>query len=213
MAKLTCPACGWRDAQPVRLSGANYGCPVCETNIFAYGGQRVYLHGGVRGLDVGMRLLPREQTGATGTLRETAFNLGLVREGEARADRVYMTTRYETAALYAAAHPSLGRVYLVEPLGAVEVDPASTERGLSFQAEEALILRVSDVSKEELVRILRKLKSYEVARAQTKKVEDKANERKENDDRAERQTEAKASSEDTGQRQSYPSSLWTGHSP
>ena len=98
---------------------------------------RAYYHGGVPGMFPGRVLLPPSMTSFQ---REHAAR---VRSGSVgRADRVYITTSLESAAMYAALYPrrSGGSVYRVEPIGLLEDDPDCDEPGLSFACARARII-------------------------------------------------------------------------
>jgi len=161
--KLVCPACKWRDPGTVKLDGRVFGCPRCGTRVFGWDGTPVYLHGGQRGLEVGSYLLPPDVTKAKGTIREQAVRMGLATDGVSRGDRVYMTTRWEAAVLYAALHPSLGQVYVVTPEGELEEDPDCNEGGISYQAPKALITRAVDLHPREVMAAIKTMEHYGVA--------------------------------------------------
>jgi len=108
---------------------------------------RVFWHGGQSGLARGGQILPPSTTGATRTLYETAQAAGLA--APARRDRVYVTTSYDAALIYAALHPSGGAVYLVEPEGEMVPDPDCVTPGLSWECESARIVRPLPVPEEE----------------------------------------------------------------
>lgn len=73
-----------------------------------------YFHGGPRGIKA---VLPSIDTGAASCASYGG-------DGVCRRDRVYLTTIYEAAIIYAAMHPSgHGVVYEVEPIGDIEPDP------------------------------------------------------------------------------------------
>jgi hypothetical protein len=61
-----------------------------------------------------------------------------------RADRVYVTTNLEEAAIYAALAPAGGRggVYAVKAVGALEPDPPGVERAWAFATRTATIVAV-----------------------------------------------------------------------
>lgn len=92
-----------------------------------------YFHGGPRGLNA---ILPPEQTKAASCASYGGHDV-------CRRDRVYMTTIYEAAIIYAAMHPDgHGVVYQVEPIGEIEPDPDYKGReGESVCAPSAKILR------------------------------------------------------------------------
>lgn len=93
-----------------------------------------YYHGGARGRDRGAMLLPPNVTGAPSLSQFGAA-------GVCRRDRVYVTTNFHAALLYAAANRK-GVVYQVEPLGELEPDPDCNQPGLSFQCARAKVLKV-----------------------------------------------------------------------
>lgn len=96
---------------------------------------RLY-HGGVAGLIPGQKLLPPLVTDACSCADY---------DGEhCRADRVYVTTDAEEAAVYAVltAHRGRGDVYEVEPIGELEPDPAAAPGTGSYAAPAATVVRV-----------------------------------------------------------------------
>lgn len=99
-------------------------------------GETVYWHGGAPGLRVGSHVLPPVVT--------KAASLGdYYARGIARRDRVYVTTSYDAACMYAAMHPSdAGKVYKVQPQGEIEPDPDCTQDCLSFACHHATVLAV-----------------------------------------------------------------------
>jgi len=106
-----------------------------------------YFHGGPRGL---RRILPPSVTGAHSSAE---FGNHVVRH-----DRVYVTTNYTAAAMYAALQPcGKGVVYEVRPLGKLEHDPDCKDLGLSFQCESALVLKATRLKTKHRLRILREL--------------------------------------------------------
>lgn len=89
-----------------------------------------YFHGGPAGLTGGL-VLPPSETGVEPCNRVS------------RRDRVYVVTQEEDALLYAVLHPSgSGKVYLVEPIGALAPDPDCKVEGLSFECERARVVSV-----------------------------------------------------------------------
>lgn len=104
-----------------------------------------YYHGGPRGL---REILPPSVTGAPSCASYGA-------EGICRRDRVYLTTLYEAAILYAAMHPSLnGVVYEVEPVGEITPDPDYLgPAGECVEAERAIVVRKFKISGKDLDRI------------------------------------------------------------
>lgn len=93
-----------------------------------------YYHGGARGRDRGAMLLPPTMTGAPSLSQFGAA-------GVCRRDRVYVTTNFHAALLYAAANRK-GVVYEVEPIGDLEPDPDCSQPGLAFQCPRAKVLKV-----------------------------------------------------------------------
>lgn len=93
-----------------------------------------YFHGGLAGRQRGTFLLPPNITRVR-SLSE--FGASAVH----RRDRVYVTTAFEAALLYAASARN-GMVYQVEPLGHIEADPDCDMPGLSWQCEKACVLRI-----------------------------------------------------------------------
>ena len=96
---------------------------------------RLY-HGGVAGLVPGQKLLPPLLTDACSCADY---------DGEhCRTDRVYLTTDDEEAAVYAAltAPGGGGDVYEVEPVGALEPDPAASAGTGSYATPAATVVRV-----------------------------------------------------------------------
>lgn len=168
MARLCCPRCLWRSREKIALDGRVRRCPKCEASVFSLQEQRpVYFHGGQRGLGKGALLLPKDQTGSRGVIRERAEAVGLVKRGEDRPDFVYLTTRWDVAVMFAVLHPSLGQVYLVDTPIDIETDPACPEEGVSFRTRQTRVRRVLDVEAHELVAAVRTLDHF------TKKVEAK----------------------------------------
>ena len=93
-------------------------------------------HGGVPGLVPGQALLPPSVTGA----RSCADY-----DGEhCRADRVYLTTDAEEAAVYAALATPGGRgdVYEVEPIDELELDSPAVAMTGSYATRAAAVVRV-----------------------------------------------------------------------
>lgn len=168
MARLCCPRCLWRSRQRIALDGRVHRCPKCEASIFALQEQPpVYFHGGQRGLAKGALLLPRDQTGAPGVIRERTESIGLTRPDGYRQDFLYLTTRWDVAVMFAVLHPSVGQVYLVETPVDLEPDPACPEDGVSFRTRQARVRRVLEVEAHELIATVRTLDHF------TKKVEAK----------------------------------------
>jgi hypothetical protein len=108
-----------------------------------------YWHGGFGGLRVGDLVRPPALTGAP-----TLADYGAA--AVCRRDRVYVTTEKEAAAIYAAMHPSgRGKVYEVEPLGELVADPDCDEAGLSYEVEEARVVRVFTLARADREQIVR----------------------------------------------------------
>lgn len=108
-----------------------------------------YYHGGTPILKVGDLVLPSSATGASSTADWGAARV-------CRRDRVYVATTMAVALIFAAGYPSgKGRIYEVEPLGALERDPDCSDAQLSFQCSRARVLRVILVSKKTRNRVRR----------------------------------------------------------
>lgn len=90
----------------------------------------VLYHGGPRGLKA---ILPPSETGAESVA-------GGIDPKVCRADRVYVTTSYAAALMYAACFPK-GTVYEVAPVGDIEYDLDCLLPGLSYQCPKASIIR------------------------------------------------------------------------
>lgn len=95
----------------------------------------LYWHGGPVGRQRGAFLLPPALTGAKCCSDLMAGN------DVHRRDRVYLTTSYKAALLYAASHRK-GVIYLCEPVGILEDDPDCDKDGLSYGCERARVLKV-----------------------------------------------------------------------
>lgn len=99
-----------------------------------------YYHGGVPGLKVGDMILPSCETGAPST---ADYGAAIV----CRRDRVYVSTVFQDALVFAAMHQSGdGRIYEVEPVGELVPDNDCLQRGHSFECERARVVRFWDVS-------------------------------------------------------------------
>ena len=94
--------------------------------------QAKYYHGGIGGLVKGRFILPPSETGAKSTAQ---FGNSMCDVG-----KVYVTTSYEAAAMYAATLPK-GMIYEVDPAGLLEEDPDCDTRGLSYSCEKAKVLK------------------------------------------------------------------------
>jgi hypothetical protein len=97
-----------------------------------------YFHGGNKGLRVGEYLLPPATTKAESTsqLVDTC--------GKHRTDRVYVTTVFTDAQMFAAPNRK-PVVYEVEPEGSLEDDPDSKLSGRSYACEKAKIISIHKV--------------------------------------------------------------------
>lgn len=94
----------------------------------------LYWHGGPAGRQRNNYLLPPIVTGSKSVS-------DLVPNNVHRRDRVYVTTSYKAALLYASGFRK-GVVYLVEPVGDLEQDPDCFDPTLSFQCDRARVLKV-----------------------------------------------------------------------
>ncbi len=96
-----------------------------------------FFHGGFGGLQVGQLILPPVRTPAVSTAAWT------IARGICDPKRVYVTTDMDAALFYACMHPSgHGKVYEVEPVGDLQVDPDAYLEGLSYSCNAARVLRV-----------------------------------------------------------------------
>jgi hypothetical protein len=102
-----------------------------------------YYHAGPRGLSM---ILPPKVTGAAST---ASYGASAV----CRRDRVYVTTDFSAAVIFASLLPN-GTVYEVEPVNALP-DPDCTLPGLSFEAAAARIVREHRIRGKELRRVRR----------------------------------------------------------
>lgn len=102
----------------------------------------VYYHGGRANLQRGAFLLPP-------TITKAASCSEFGAAGVHRKDRVYITTSFDAAVMFAAGQRN-GMVYQCEPIGAIEDDPDCSATGMSFQCERARITKVIKLSKNEL---------------------------------------------------------------
>jgi rifampin ADP-ribosylating transferase len=99
-------------------------------------GQKFY-HGGRKGMRRGQFILSPVITGAK-SLREFGNHL-------TDKTKVYVTTEYNAALLYAAGVN--GCVYEVSPIGDLNHDPDCLTEGLSFACDRAQIVKVHSVSR------------------------------------------------------------------
>ena len=104
----------------------------------------IFYHGGPRGLH---KILPSGETGS----RSYAADLSPV----CRRDRVYVTTDFSAAILYAACHER-GVVYEVRPTGGLTADPDCSAAGLSWECAAAEIVRTHKLTGKQL-RMARKV--------------------------------------------------------
>lgn len=100
-----------------------------------------FWHGGPKGL---RRIEPPAKTGAK------SYG-AIIDPTVCRRDRVYITTSYVCAVMYAASHGD-GTVYLVDPEGELEMDLDCSEPGLSFAVQSARIIRECRPSGKQLKR-------------------------------------------------------------
>ncbi len=100
----------------------------------------LYWHGGAPGLKM---ILPPSITGVASCADYGASAV-------CRRDRVYITTKYEAALMFAAMHPSgEGMVYVVEPIAPLEPDPDCDAPGLSYACRKAKVVMEYPPSKVE----------------------------------------------------------------
>ena len=91
-----------------------------------------YYHGGNAGLKVFGFIQPPSVTGSWTTAN--------MRGGEVcKRDRVYVTTSFEAAAMFASVH-GIPTVYTVQPIGDLEQDEDCSKDGLSFACKRARIV-------------------------------------------------------------------------
>lgn len=96
-----------------------------------------YFHGGPPGLT---KILPPTVTGARGL---APYGTGQV----SQRDKVYITTDFTDAMVYAVGEPSgKGVVYQVQPAHPLEPDPDCLIDGLSYACRSAQIVKVYEVS-------------------------------------------------------------------
>lgn len=98
-----------------------------------------YYHGGKPKMKEETYLLPPSKTGKPTLLQ---YSREIDPNGVQREDRVYLTTDYSTARLYAMGYGN-GGVYRAVPDLPLEDDPDCLEKGLSFQTPQALIVSLS----------------------------------------------------------------------
>jgi hypothetical protein len=108
-----------------------------------------YYHGGQAGLRVGAFILPPSETSALNTLYQHGTAV------VARRDRVYVTTSYPAAVMFAALHPSGGGIYEVEPMGEMTPDPDCDWPGMSWECERARIVIARGVSNKTRRKVLK----------------------------------------------------------
>lgn len=98
-----------------------------------------YFHGGVPGLRTGDLVRPPADTGVERTCTAHVVAMG----GQARADRVYVTSARDVARVFAALYPD-GALYQVEPVGELVPDPDCRSVGVSWEVPAARVVRVVD---------------------------------------------------------------------
>lgn len=114
--------------------------------------KRTYYHGGIGGKLKGEMILPPSIT-------RVKCGLDFISEEEgnpARRDKVYITTSYECAMMYAATKGGKHRpgLYEVTPIGLVELDPDYTgDDNISFRCDSAQITKKLVMSREDLIAI------------------------------------------------------------
>lgn len=101
-----------------------------------------YYHGGPAGRARGAYILPPSVTKA-----ETTADFGA--SGVCKRDKVYITTSYDAAVLYAAGSKR-GVVYEVSPIGDLSEDQDCSQPGLSFECDKAVVLKVRKPSHDEI---------------------------------------------------------------
>lgn len=117
-----------------------------------------YWHGG--GRIEGDFVLPPAETGAKNLLDYAADAGAQLDAKHVRRDRVFLTTDYKTATMFAAA-TAQPWVYEVEPVGTVEADPDYVGgENESFQAERARIVRRFKPSNQEVTTLRLFLKGF-----------------------------------------------------
>lgn len=101
-----------------------------------------YWHGGRPGIRRFGMILPSMFTGVL-SLAECGA------AGVCRRDKVYVTTDFNAALMYAASVDD-GVVYQCDPVGPIEPDPDCNAPGLSFQCARAKVLKVIRPDREVL---------------------------------------------------------------
>lgn len=109
-----------------------------------------YYHGGVHGLKKGQFILPPAKTNALSTAQYGNY--------ECDTGRVYITTSFADAAIYACGIPK-GYVYQVKPIGDLKPDPDCLQPGLSFSVEKAEIIKRHKISGKDRKKILKSINS------------------------------------------------------
>ena len=107
----------------------------------------MFFHGGAPNLK---KILPPSITGA--------LSLALCgAESVCRVDRVYVTTDFQAAAIFAAMHPSnKGCVYLVNPEGELRPDPDYRgPDGASMECEAADVICIIPLDPKDCIKIRR----------------------------------------------------------
>lgn len=98
-----------------------------------------YYHGGKPKMKEESYLLPPSETGKPTLLQ---YSRQIDPNGVQQEDRVYLTTDYSTARLYAMGYPN-GGTYRAIPDLPLEDDPDCLEKGLSFQTPQARIVSMN----------------------------------------------------------------------
>jgi len=111
-----------------------------------------YWHGGAPGLNPGDLILPPSVTRTRHTL--SAYEGKETSRAGYQPTRVYLTSEYATAEVFAAMYPNGGWVYRVEPEGQLEQDPDVVEGGESWVCERARIVAVVPLDDERVIDIL-----------------------------------------------------------
>ncbi len=106
-----------------------------------------YYHGGNPELLIGESILPPSITGQPNC---SEYGADFVH----RKDRVYVTTEFMAAVIFASMHQSLkGCVYRVEPVGDLVLDPDCDQPGLSYECESAVIVEKIKIKPRKLSKV------------------------------------------------------------
>lgn len=110
-----------------------------------------YYHGGFGGLQIGQFVQPPSVSKAAST---ASFGAG----GVCDRTKVYITTEFDAALVFACAHPSgRGKVYEVEPIGQVSDDPDAKALGYSYECAKARVVRVVRIEGKTIKRMQKAL--------------------------------------------------------